>query len=49
MKYVCSALNIGKREESNPTDVSANTSVDVLVNTPPTHYQCIGQHVGGNQ
>ena len=36
--------NIGKSEESDLTDMSANMSADMLVNTPPTHYQRICRH-----
>ena len=35
---------IGKGKESDPTDVSANTSVDTLPTRRPTHYRHVGQH-----
>ena len=36
--------NTGKGKESDPTDVSANTSANASTDTPPTHYRRVGGH-----
>ena len=35
---------MGKSKESNPTNTSANTSTNVLVDTPPPQYRRIRRH-----